>query len=233
MTSSRDYVDVVYNEMDRPLTTYPSKLTRHLFKRYQIQPGLRLLDIGCGRGEFLSGFMACGAQGFGVDRSRAAERYCPGADLRIADLEKDPLPFEDDFFDVIYSKSLVEHFYYPEHIFAQMYRVLKPGGLVITMTPDWHHNYRMYYEDYTHRTPFTETSLRDIHLIHGFESVRVERFRQLPVLWNGGAVLMPLAELTRGLLPPFLKRYSKWVRFSKEIMLLSTATKPLARTGHG
>ena len=72
-----------------------------------------------------------------------------------------------------------------------------------------------------------QSSLRDILLIHGFEDVMVERFRQLPILWGAGKLLLPLAELTRLLIPGFLKPYSKWVRFSKEIMLLSCATKPL------
>ncbi len=226
--ANRDYVDVVYNEKDRPLTTYPEKLARYLSDRYGIKSGRKLLDIGCGRGEVLRGFIKCGAEGFGVDRSRAVEKYCPEAEIRIADLENDSLPFEDDFFDVIYSKSVIEHFYYPERIVQEMYRVLKPGGMAITLCPDWQFNYRIYFEDYTHRTPFMQSSLRDIQLIHGFESVRVERFRQLPLLWGAWRWLLPAAELTRLLTPSFLRSYSKWVRFSKEIMLLSSATKPLA-----
>jgi len=224
-TPGRDYVDVVYNEDDRPLTSYPNKLARYLFERYGVQPGQRLLDVGCGRGEFLSGFIACGAKGYGVDRSRAAERYCPEAELSTADLENDDLPFEDNFFDVVYSKSVIEHFYYPERFVQEIYRVLKPGGRVITLCPDWEFNYRTYFEDYTHRTPFMQSSLRDIQLIHGFEDVQVERFRQLPVLWSRGW-LLPVAELTRLLIPMALKPCSKWVRFSKEIMLLSSSVKP-------
>ena len=69
----RDYVEVVYNEQDRPLTDYPDRLAHYLFTRYGIQSGHKLLDIGCGRGEFLRGFIQCGVQGFGVDRSRAAQ----------------------------------------------------------------------------------------------------------------------------------------------------------------
>lgn len=223
----RDYVEVVYNEKDRPLTSYPDKLANHLFERYEIQAGGNLLDIGCGRGEFLRGFINCGMKGYGVDRSRTAEKYCPEAILRIADLENQGLPFEDDFFDVVFSKSVIEHFYYPEKFISEIYRVLKPGGLVITMCPDWEFNYRIYYEDYTHRTPFMQSSLRDIQFIHGFEKIRVERFRQLPILWGIGRALLPLAELTRIIAPSFLRHHSKWVRFSKEIMLLSSATKGL------
>lgn len=224
--TKRDYVDVVYNESDRPLTFYPERLARYLFDRYQVGSGSRLLDIGCGRGEFLRGFIECGVEGYGVDQSRAAERYCPDAVLKTSDLENEGIPYEDNFFDVVYSKSVIEHFYYPERLAKEMYRVLKPGGLAITLCPDWEYNYRIYFEDYTHRTPFMQASLRDIHLIHGFENVSIERFRQLPVLWGSGRVLTPLAELTRVLAPGMLKPYSKWVRFSKEIMLLASATKP-------
>jgi SAM-dependent methyltransferase len=224
----RDFVDVTYDVNRLPFTAYPNKLAHYLFKRYNLQQGDKFLDIGCGRGEFLRGFIDCGLQGCGVDRSRTAERYCPEADLKTADLENAPLPYPDDYFDVIYSKSVIEHFYYPEKLFQEIFRVLKPGGIVITLCPDWEFNFRIYFEDYTHRTPFMQSSLRDIQLIHGFDNIKVERFRQLPILWgNGGRMLMPIAELTRILTPSFLRNHSKWVRFSKEIMLLSSATKPM------
>lgn len=228
--TNRDYVDVVYNEKDRPLTAYPDKLARYLFDRYGIKAGQKFLDIGCGRGEFLRGFISCGVKGYGVDRSRTAEKYCPEAELRTADIENDGLPYEDSSFDVVYSKSVIEHFHNPEKLAQEMFRVLKPGGLAITLCPDWEFNYRIYFEDYTHRTPFMLSSLRDIQLIHGFEDVHVERFRQLPILWGGGCALLPFAELTRVVAPSFLRNYSKWVRFSKEIMLIASAKKPLVKT---
>lgn len=223
--SARDYIDVVYNEKDRPLTDYPSKLARYLFDRFNMSSGNKLLEVGCGRGEFLKGFIACGVEGHGVDRSDSALRYCPDALLKTADLENG-IPFSDNHFDVVYSKSVVEHFYYPEKIVNEMYRVLKPGGVIITMCPDWVHNVKAYFEDFTHRTPFTIESLHDIHVLAGFENVAVERFRQLPVLWSAtGRMGVPAAELTRLLAPSALKKHSKWVRFSKEIMLLASAHK--------
>lgn len=171
---------------------------------------------------------AAGSPGSGVDRSTAASKYCPEAELATSDLEKDGIPFPDDHFDVVYSKSVIEHFRDPDKLAQEMMRVLKPGGLAITLCPAWEFNYRIYFEDYTHRTPFMQSSLRDVHLINGFDEIVVERFRQLPVLWGAGRVLLPLAELTRLFTPSFLRRHSKWVRFSKEIMLLASARKPSA-----
>lgn len=223
----RDYVSVVYNEKDRPLTNYPFVLAKYLFDRYKIKSGDHFLDIGCGRGEFLAGFIKCGVKGYAVDQSAAALKYCPQAELRNADIENDGIPYPDGFFDVVYSKSVIEHFHYPERLVKEMYRVLKPGGLAITLCPAWEYNYKIYFEDYSHRTPFMLESLRDIQAIFGFEDVNVEFFRQLPVLWRKGIGMTSIAELTRLFAPTFLKKRSKWVRFSKEIMLLASAKKPM------
>ena len=222
-----DYVGVIYNESDRPLTTYPEKLASYLFRRFEIKEGDRLLDIGCGRGEFLKGFIACGVSGYAVDQSSVVQKYCPEAELRNADIENEGIPYPDNFFDIVYSKSVIEHFHYPEKLMAEMYRVLKPGGLAITICPSWEHNYRIYFEDYSHRTPFMLSSLRDIQIINGFDDVDVEFFYQLPSTWGRGKVLaQAVAYATRCLVPTIIKRHSKWVRFSKEVMLLSSSRKP-------
>ena len=224
-TKSQDYVDVIYNESDKPFTSYPDKLSRYLFQRYALKENDKLLDIGCGRGEFLNGFIKCGVEGFGVDQSDVARRYCANATLATADLECEPIPFDDNSFDVVYSKSVIEHFHKPEILIREMFRVLKPGGIAITLCPDCYFNYRIYFEDFTHRTPFMQSSLRDIQLMQGFDHVEVVLLRQLPVLWRF-PWLFPAAELTRILAPEFLRSRSKWVRFSKEVMLLASARKP-------
>ena len=107
----------------------------------------------------------------------------------------------------------------------EIYRIVKPGGLVITMVPDWEAVYKTFYEDYTHRTPFTSNSLKDIFLINGFDDVKVEKFRQLPFLWTL-PWLKPFCSFVAFTAPRFLRPYSKLIKFSQEIMLLSTAVKP-------
>ncbi len=223
--SQRDYVAVIYNEGDKPFTQYPDKLARYLSSRYRLPKGGKILDLGCGRGEFLRGFIRCGLNGYGVDRSTIGKSVCPEAEILQSDIENEPLPYNDNSFDVVFSKSVLEHFYYPEKLVQEIYRILNPGGLVITMVPDWESVYKTFYDDYTHRRPFTVNSLKNIFLVNGFDDVKVEKFRQLPFLWSL-PWLRPFCSLVALIAPRTLRPYSKLIRFLQEIMLLSTAVKP-------
>lgn len=221
-----NYIDVIYGEDSKPFTSYPFVFTKYLFNRYEINKGSKLLDVGCGRGEFLNGFIEAGVEGHGVDFTDAATKACPKGIIKQADIENNGLPYPDNFFDVVFSKSVIEHFHNPDILIKEIHRCLKPGGLAITLAPAWEYNYRIYFEDYTHRTPFMISSLNDILLMHGFNQVNVSFFKQLPILWGRLYwVLNPMSFLTRLFVPSFLSKHFKWVRFSKEIMLLSSATK--------
>ena len=89
--------------------------------------------------------------------------------------------------------------------------------------------YKTFYEDYTHRVPFSKESLRDINYINGFKDVKVESFIQLPIIFENKGLIKKLffflSNLTRLFVPDLLKNKFKWVRFSKEIMLLSYSKK--------
>lgn len=228
MTENKNYINVIYNKKDRPFTNYPDKLSKYLFDFFRLSEKDKILDVGCGRGEFLNGFMNCGLEPYAIDLSDISKKTYPNINFKYCDLLNEPIPFEDEFFDVIFSKSLIEHFHYPEKIFKEMNRVLKKNGKIITMTPDWEINYKNFYEDYTHRTPFSEISLRDFHLINGFKDVEIYKFKQLPILWKQknlqNSILKFFSEITRIIVPDYFKKY-KWVKFSKEIILLSIAKK--------
>tara|TARA_B100000989_G_scaffold298895_1_gene290822 strand:- start:14008 stop:14724 length:717 start_codon:yes stop_codon:yes gene_type:complete len=224
-----DYVSNIYNSKDKPFTVYPKQLIKYLVKRYKIQENSKILEIGCGRGEFINEFVKLNLIGYATDESDIAKKNYPNLIFSKTDLTIEKIPYKENFFDVIYSKSVIEHFYYPEKILKEAYRVLKPGGIIITLTPDWEFIYKSFYEDFTHRTPFTSLSLRDIHLICGFKEVKVEKFKQLPILWNSNKlynkIFSFLSFITRVFTPERLRMKTKWIRFSKEIMLLSSAIK--------
>lgn len=227
--TEKNYIDVVYESSKKPFTTYPEKLIKFLVKKYNLKKNSKILEMGCGRGEFLNEFTKLGMNGFGIDLSNFAKNYCENAEIKVLDISKEPIPYSDNSFDIVFSKSFIEHFYYPEEIFKEAYRILKPSGILINLTPEWKYIYRSFYDDYTHRTPFTKKSLEDIHHVAGFNNVKVQSFKQLPILWSENFITRNtfaiFSEVSRFLVPENFRMTNKWIRFSKELMLLSSATK--------
>lgn len=219
------YLEIVYNLKDKPITNYPEKLASYLVDKFKIKEKDKFLELGCGRGDFINEFTKLKLDTFAIDNNSFYKEKIKTKNFFNLDIEKNKLPFEENFFDVIYSKSFIEHFYYPEKIFNESKRTLKKGGKFINLTPDWEVIYKEFYDDYTHRTPFTINSLRDIYLINGFQNVKVKKFKQLPSLWNNNLFLKALSEITRLFFPVSLKSKSKWIRFSKEIMLIGYGEK--------
>lgn len=229
-----DYLKVTYSEQRAPRGSYPARLAAHLAGQYFPHPG-RLLDFGCGRGEFVAAFADLGFDSAGVDISPAAPEFAPGHDVRVADLEKDPLPFPPASFDFVFSKSVIEHVREPVALLEKLRGALKPGGIAVIMTPSWVHTYwGPFYLDHTHVTPFTVPSLRDCIGFAGLELVRLGYFWQLPFLWRYPA-LTPLVRAFALLPLPYQPMaevawpagFNKLIRFSKEAMILCVARRPL------
>jgi SAM-dependent methyltransferase len=96
--------------------------------RGRIEPGMRVLDAGCGGGRNLVYLRRAGYTCYGVDASETMPEW---EGFRVARVEN--LPFEDGYFDVVIS-SAVLHFAADEAQFGamlrEMWRVLQPGGLL-------------------------------------------------------------------------------------------------------
>jgi SAM-dependent methyltransferase len=216
------YLDVRYGEQEKPYTAYPLELTRYLTSEYLAgYAGSKLLDLGCGRGEFLHGFAELGFRVTGFDRSRpAAARF--SEPVVVGDYERAPLPFADREFSVLFNKSVFEHVSDISALLAECHRVLEPGGRMVSLVPDWMAQWRHFYDDWTHVRPFTLVGLRQCIQTHGFEVRVARRFRQLPMLWRR-PYLRPLASFAARLPNSF--KDAKFVRFSKEWMLLVVADR--------
>ena len=229
MNTNDKYIENVQNFFPISKGDYPKKFVTYLFNRFGIKKEDKLLELGAGRGEFLKEFIELGVNGYAIDLSKDCQKLCPTAEINTVNLEKEKLPYPDNYFDCIYSKSFIEHLYYPENVILEIYRTLKPGGKVITLTPSWKHQYKMFYNDFSHRTPFNIKTLKYLYAYGGLKNAKVELFKQLPIIWkkdfSNNWLLLLLSEITRIFLPTNLKKYSKWVRFSKEILVLGYAEK--------
>lgn len=95
-----------------------------------------VLDIGCGLGRYFCAFE--GSKIFATELSlrsiqKAKEDY-PDATI-IQWFAKDPLPFNDDFFNLIWAGEFLEHLTDPKLVVKEIYRVLAPGGKAVFVTP--------------------------------------------------------------------------------------------------
>lgn len=216
-----NYTKIIYpdKKMD-----YPRKLCHYLWSRFMHTS--TLLDIGCGKGSYIHEFENLGMTCSGIDR-----RY-DYKNTIICNIEKEPIPFKDNTFDFVFSKSLIEHIYNPENMIQEIYRVLKPGGTTIIMTPDWKSQINFFWDDYSHVHPYTRKSLGDMLRIFGFQNVSSELFYQLPFIWK-----YPFLKFISKIISMLPEKW-KWknnnerngedrklIRFSQELMLLACGTK--------
>ena len=83
-----------------------------------------------------------GAQCFGIDIAETTARKARdrgdvrGAPVQVAVADVSALPFSDESFDGIYTMGTLEHLPDPERAFAEIARVLRPGGLAIVGVPN-------------------------------------------------------------------------------------------------
>ena len=103
--------------------------------------GARVLDYGCGVGQIVmqlreKQFDAFGCDVFfeGGDYSRFIEDGLLGG--VIIKMEEDRIPFGDEYFDFIINNQVMEHVQDLDQVLAEMDRVLKPGGIILSLFPD-------------------------------------------------------------------------------------------------
>lgn len=108
--------------------------------RLSIPGGDRFLDIGCGNGAFaiLFGEIFGFRNLYGVDVSieavnQANER---GVNAICADADKEALPYDDGYFDVVFAGEVIEHLLNSDFMIDEIFRVLKLGGMCIVTTPN-------------------------------------------------------------------------------------------------
>jgi 2-polyprenyl-6-hydroxyphenyl methylase/3-demethylubiquinone-9 3-methyltransferase len=92
--------------------------------------GLRLLDLGCGKGRFAARLRELGAEIVGLDRSRRMLEQAQGLS-RVLGTSRS-LPFPDRTFDGVVAVEVFQHLAPGtlDTVFQEVQRVLKPGGLV-------------------------------------------------------------------------------------------------------
>lgn len=111
-----------------------------------LQPGMRVLDVGCGPGTITTGLARIVAPGevVGVDVAEAilddARAYA--RDQRVKNVRFEPasvyeLPYAKASFDAVFAHQVLQHLSRPVDALRGMKRVLRPGGLVAVRDSDY------------------------------------------------------------------------------------------------
>jgi len=114
--------------------------------------GAKILDVGCGFGALSSVLSDRGAcvTATEIDQKRLEQaKMLVNNDVRFVKVKNEILPFKDETFDVVVLFDVIEHVSNPEAIIEEVYKTLKPNGLLyVEFTPYYsivgHHLY-----DYT------------------------------------------------------------------------------------
>jgi SAM-dependent methyltransferase len=140
---------------------YFRDVTRHFAADAEI------LDVGCG-----SGWLGDHFRNYtGVDSAADAVAAAKARGIKVVQADVDErLPFDDDAYDGVVLKDVLEHVRDPVALVREVRRVLRPGGRVFASAPDAQ---RWVWDDYTHRRPFTRKSFRALFADSGFVVERV------------------------------------------------------------
>lgn len=119
--------------------TCKRSLDWQLIRRYLRPPG-RVLEAGCGLGQWVKFLHDAGFESYGIDFAPAgiekSRQMWPELEMRFSVGDLRHMPYHDDFFDAIVSFGAIEHNEEGvEDPLRDMMRVLKPGGLLYCTVP--------------------------------------------------------------------------------------------------
>ena len=152
-----DCLPVVLKQIAKGLMTEQEKILREKAKeqlesflaecKIQDFRGKRILEIGFKNGVFLDECVRAGMVPVGLEVVKSfcddVKNKLPHLELILYDGGRFPVP--DESFDFVVSFQVLEHVKSTEHIFNECVRVLRPGGIMYHVIPNYHSFYEGHY----------------------------------------------------------------------------------------
>ncbi len=140
----------------------------------------QILDVGCGRGEWLDLLHSCGYKAKGIDINRVMLEQCKARGFEVT--ESDVVEYlkssPDASLGAVTGFHIIEHLSFDDlmKLFSETSRVLKQGGVAIFETPNPQNllvSSNNFYIDPTHRNPLPSELISFLLKYIGFSSVEI------------------------------------------------------------
>lgn len=126
-----------------------------------------ILDVGCGGGQLLESFTKIPhIEIYGVDASAKACKIAMrrGYKAYICNVEKEKLPFDDDFFDIIVINDVLEHLIDPDNLLREAHRVLKGEGVLVISVPNISCPFSWFVQVFLDLPPVQSARYKSVHV---------------------------------------------------------------------
>jgi SAM-dependent methyltransferase len=133
-----------------------------------------ILELGAGYCDWINNVR--GARRVAVDHwSELSRHAAAGVEPLVLDISGGLPSLRDESFDVVLASNLLEHFSHDavEAIAREVSRLLRPGGRFVIIQPNFRYAWRSYFDDYTHRSIFTDVSLPALLRAAGFRILTI------------------------------------------------------------
>lgn len=126
-----------------------------------------VLELGAGYCDFANNVKAATRTAMDLDES-VVQHAGAGVDAVVGDCT-DLSRFADESYDVVFASNLLEHLDRSQggRLVIEARRVLRPGGRLILLQPNFRLRPKEYFDDYTHVTVYSDRSLPDMLAAHG------------------------------------------------------------------
>jgi SAM-dependent methyltransferase len=122
------------------MSTLLDPIHRNHLEKLGLQPGWHCLEIGSGNGsisQWLAGRVAPAglAVATDLDLRFIGSLRAPNLEVRKLNILEDPL--EENAFDLVTARAVLHHIHSPERAVERMVAALKPGGVLLSIEPDF------------------------------------------------------------------------------------------------
>jgi len=150
-----------------------------------------VLELGAGYGSFINQVVA--KRRIAIDSWDGFIHYLqPRIEGRICDVT-DLSFLEPSSVNFVFASNLFEHISQKDFssVLSQLKKALATNGTLNILQPNYYYSYREYFDDYTHRTVYTHTSISDFLEAHGYHIIEC-RPRFLPLTVKSRLPVSPL-----------------------------------------